>query len=90
MTCQIPESIIQKIMLYNSHPIADILKADREFRRLKKKSNKYDNSLKYIQCIYCECSLDYIRSQEMCWQCKRLAVAEEHEQQRYDFEDYSY
>ena len=32
MTSMIPESIIQKIMLYNSHPIADLVKASFEFQ----------------------------------------------------------
>ena len=33
MTCQIPESIISKIMLYNSHPTADIIKT--HYKKMK-------------------------------------------------------
>ena len=34
MISMIPDSIISKIMLYNSHPIADLLKASWELKGL--------------------------------------------------------
>ena len=34
MTSYLPDSIISKILLYNSHPIADLLKASWELKGL--------------------------------------------------------
>ena len=60
MTRQIPDSIIQKIMLYNSHPTADILRDTYQLRNRKVLVEYFSN-----KCIDCGCELKLSYSYEM-------------------------
>ena len=70
MTSMIPESIIQKIMLYNSHPIADIVKASKRFRRRRKNIDSMNHT--QIWGIDCECeeNMDWRYMHEFCLRCR--------------------
>ena len=41
--CMLPEDILNKIMLFNSHPIADMFKQSSIFKYLKLRETSIDN-----------------------------------------------
>ena len=74
MTSNLPESIIQKIMLYNSHPIADIFKASEKFNEL--------NSTYLKICWICHDPMNSI--DHICSNCAEFERAEFEEERRYN------
>ena len=72
MTSMIPDSVISKIMLFISHPIADLVKTSLKF---KERRNRID-SLNHTQIwgIFCECdeNMDwrYAIMHEYCVRCR--------------------
>ena len=76
MTSMIPESIIQKIMLYISHPTADILKASVEFKKIRKRTDRNNNSTYYIKCIDCDKNIEWLRKKYLCFECRQLELDE--------------
>ena len=83
MTCQIPESIIQKIMLYNSHPIADILNVSLKFKERKRHIEIFNNDKACIRCWECDEVIDWIKRDHLCVLCRRFDEAERLEELRF-------
>ena len=74
MTSMIPESIIQKIMLFNSHPVADILKASSKFKSQRNRTDRNNNSTHYIVCTDCDKNIDWIARKYLCFECRQLEL----------------
>ena len=70
MTSMIPESIIQKIMLYSSHPIADIIKKSYKFIYLKKRMDTMIPNQIWSICLECEENVDWFYRHEFCLKCR--------------------
>ena len=70
MTSMIPDSVISKIMLFISHPVADLVKASLKF---KEQRNRID-SLNYTQiwdvCWECCENMDWRYNHEYCLRCR--------------------
>ena len=70
MTSNLPESIISKIMLYNSHPIADILKASWEFRLKRQDINRYCR----VKCSFCLEGMCRNDMYVICFKCRANGI----------------
>ena len=70
MTSEIPEEIMLKIMLYNSHPIADILKASREFRLRRRNLDRRC----FDKCSFCSESMCRNNMYVICFKCRGNGV----------------
>ena len=70
MTSMIPDSVISKIMLFISHPVADLVKSSFKF---KEQRNRID-SLNYTQiwgiCWECCENMDWRYMHEYCLRCR--------------------
>ena len=84
MTVNIPEEIISKIMLYNSHPIADIFKASENFMKAREHIEDMDNDTSFIRCCECNDVIDWIKQDHLCVLCRRFHNAENEEERRYN------
>ena len=84
MTSMIPESIIQKIMLYNSHPVADLLTVSEKFKKRKELSDIFNNDKGCIRCWECDEVIDWIKRDHLCVLCRRFQNAENEEERRYN------
>ena len=76
MTSLIPESIIQKIMLYISHPIADLVKNSFVFKVQRNRTDRNNNSTHYIVCTDCDKNIDWIARKYLCFECRQLELDE--------------
>ena len=74
MTGNIPEEIISKIMLYNSHPIADILSGSCQLRNRKTLVEYFSND-----CVECGCKLKLSYSYMRCFECIGMRDKKENE-----------
>ena len=63
-------------MLYNSHPIADLLKASVEFEKIRKRTNRNKNSMQYIKCTDCDENIDWFHKKYICFGCRQLELIE--------------
>ena len=70
MTSMIPESIVQKIMLYNSHPIADIVKESCKFKSLRNRIDIMIPNQIWCLCLECEENMDWLYRHEFCTKCR--------------------
>ena len=70
MTSLIPESIIQKIMLYISHPIADLVKNSVEFKVQRNHVDSINHSKIYLICSKCGENTDWIEMDVFCEKCR--------------------
>ena len=70
MTSMIPESIIQKILLYISHPVADIVKASWEFEHRRYRIDRINPSQIWDICSECGENMDWLYIHEYCLRCR--------------------
>ena len=70
MSSLIPESIIQKIMLYISHPIADLVKNSFEFKVQRNHVDSINHSNIFSICYECGENTDWIRMDVFCDKCR--------------------
>ena len=70
MTSMIPESIIQKITLLISHPVVDILKADKEFKRKRSYIDGINHCKMFLICFDCGENTDWIHKDLYCDKCR--------------------
>ena len=70
MTSMIPESIIQKIMLFSSHPVADILKASFKFKLQRGYIDGVNNCNIFLVCFECGENTDWIDKDTHCYKCR--------------------
>ena len=70
MTSMIPESIIQKILLYNSHPIADLVKDSLKFKVQRNYIDSINHSKMFLICCECGENMDWIYMDEFCDKCR--------------------
>ena len=84
MTCQIPESIIQKIMLYNSHPIVDILNNSDKFKERRRHIEIFNNDKAGIRCFECDDVIDWLHKDHLCVLCRRFVDAENEQENYYN------
>ena len=70
MTSMIPDSIISKIMLYNSHPIADLVKTSLKFKERRKRIDSLNHTQIWDQCCECEENMDWRYMHEFCLRCR--------------------
>ena len=83
MTGNIPE-IIRKLMYsYNSHPIVDLLKVDEKFKKLRERSDIFNNQTHRIICFDCGEVIDYLQNDSLCLLCRRFDEAERLEELRF-------
>ena len=57
-------------MLYNSHPIADIVKASKRFRRRRKNIDCMKPSQLFLICYDCGENTDWIHMDVFCDKCR--------------------
>ena len=70
MTSMIPESIIQKIMLYNSHPIADLVKNSFKFKVQRNHVDSINHSKIFLIWYECGENTDWIHKDVVCEKCR--------------------
>ena len=79
----IPESIINKIRLYISHPIADILNVSEKFKERKRHIEIFNNDKAGIRCFECDNVIEWLHMDHLCVLCRRFDEAERLEELRF-------
>ena len=70
MTSMIPDSVISKIMLFISHPIADLVKTSLKFKERRKRIDSLNHTQIWNICFDCGENTDWIHKDLYCDKCR--------------------
>ena len=70
MTSMIPDSVISKIILFISHPVADLVKASLKFKARRIHVDSINHTQIWDICCECGVNMDWLYMHEFCLRCR--------------------